>query len=150
MIKENLLFRISLEDRENKESIFINTQLNINQNLIRNNIIYAAYLYIRNSVICLLTIFVIAIWPSGFTQDADMHLKQPDNIVYSEDALQWFKDNTEENINFSEIIKKYNEICDDQTQKNIYDNKQNIIVTIEYKEDSFLVSDIKDDISQIN
>lgn len=150
LIKENLLFRISLEDRENKESIFINTQLNINQNLIRNNIIYAAYLYIRNSVICLLTIFVIAIWPSGFTQDADMHLKQPDNIVYSEDALQWFKDNTEENINFSEIIKKYNEICDDQTQKNIYDNKQNIIVTIEYKEDSFLVSDIKDDISQIN
>ena len=63
LIKENLLYPIPLEKRTAKKSIFQATQQNVNQNLIRNNMIYAAYISIRNSVICLLIIFGLAIYP---------------------------------------------------------------------------------------
>lgn len=65
LIKENIVFNISLEDRtnKNKTAFYEATQCNIYQNLIRNNIMYAAYLSIRNSVICLMILFYCSICP---------------------------------------------------------------------------------------
>lgn len=47
LIKENIVFNISLEDRtnKNKTAFYEATQSNIYQNLIRNNIMYAALWY---------------------------------------------------------------------------------------------------------
>ena len=57
LIKENIVFNISLEDRtnKNKTAFYEATQSNIYQNLIRNNIMYAA--------LCLMILFCSLIFP---------------------------------------------------------------------------------------
>lgn len=57
LIKENIVFNISLEDRtnKNKTAFYEATQSNIYQNLIRNNIMYAA--------LCLMILFCSSIFP---------------------------------------------------------------------------------------
>lgn len=57
LIKENIVFNISLEDRtnKNKTAFYEATQSNIYQNLIRNNIMYAA--------LCLIILFCSLIFP---------------------------------------------------------------------------------------
>lgn len=153
LIKENLLYSISLEKRTDKKSIYQSTQQNVNQNLIRNNIIYTAYLSIRNSVICLLIIFVLAIYPYQVSESDTVDNIQISNvteIVYGNDAVEWIVSNSQKKLDFDAIIEAYNNICTDGTQKNIYDRNQGIIVTIEYYNNSYLVSNIINDITEIN
>ena len=155
LIKENLLFSISLEDRTNKNKrvIFRATQQNINQNLIRNNIIYASYLSIRNSVICLLIIFILAIYPYKISQNANVTIPHTNNgveLIYGSRVVEWLGDNSQKDINFNQIIEAYDNVSYDGTQKNIYDKHQGIIVTIELLNNSYYISDIKNDITEIN
>lgn len=153
LIKENLLYSISLEKRKDKKSIYQSTQQNVNQNLIRNNIIYAAYLSIRNSVICLLLIFGLAIYPYQVSENNTIDNIQNSNgaeIIYGKDAVEWMMNNSQKNVDFEAIIEVYDNTCTDGTQKNIYDRKQGIVVTIEFYNNSYLVSDIINDITEIN
>lgn len=153
LIKENILYSISLEKRNDKKNIYISTQQNVNQNLIRNNIIYAAYLSIRNSVICLLIIFVLAIYPYQVSENNKIDIIQIGNgieIIYGNDAVEWLLNNSQEIPDFDTIIEVYNNVCDDGTQKNIYDRNQGIIVTVEPLNNSYLVSNIISDIMEIN
>lgn len=155
LIKENLLYPISLMDRtrQNKKNIFKATKQNINQNLIRNNIIYAAYLSIRNSVICLLIIFVFAIFPYQISENIDSHLTQAKNeanLAYSNEAIEWIIYNNQKNINFDKIIEVYTNKYNDGTPQNIYDKSQGIIVTIELQNDLYFLSDIKNNITEIS
>lgn len=152
LIKENILYSISLEKRTDKKSIFQSTQQNINQNLIRNNIIYAAYLSIRNSVICLLIIFGLAIYPYQVSENANTNKIQISNgieLVYGKGAIDWLLNNSQKNIDFDRIVEGYERACKDGTQKNIYDKKQGIIVTIKFQDNSYLISDIKNNITEI-
>lgn len=152
LIKENLLYQISLEKRTDKKRIFQSTQQNINQNLIRNNIIYAAYLSIRNSVICLLVIFGLAIYPYQVSKNTNTNNIQISNgveLVYGNGAVEWLFNNSQKKLDFDRIVEAYENICNDGTQKNIYDKKQGIIVTIEVQNNSYLISDIKNDITEI-
>lgn len=98
LIKENILYPISLENRTDKKSIFQSTQQNINQNLIRNNIIYAAYLSIRNSVICLLIIFVLAIYPYKVSENVNtnnIQISSGIELVYGKGAIDWLLNNSQ-------------------------------------------------------
>lgn len=152
LIKENLLFLIPLAKRSDKKSIFQSTQQNINQNLIRNNIIYASYLSIRNSVICLLIIFGLAIYPYQAMDNTNKNNTQVNDgieLVYGEDAVEWLFDNSQKNIDFDRIIESYGKICNDGKQKNIYDKKQGLIVTIKFQNNSYLILDIKNNITEI-
>ena len=58
--------------------------------------------------------------------------------------------NSQKKLDFDAIIEAYNNICTDGTQKNIYDRNQGIIVIIEYYNNSYLVSNIINDITEIN
>lgn len=154
LIKENLLYSISFEKRTDKKSIYQSTQQNINQNLIRNNIIYTAYLSIRNSVICLLIIFVLSIYPYQASNNSNsignIQANNGTEIIYGNDAVEWILNNPQKKPDFDKIIEAYNDLGEDGTQKNIYDRNQGIVVTVESLNDSYLFSNIINDITEIN
>lgn len=129
------------------------TRQNINQNLIRNNIIYAAYVSIRNSVICLLIIFGLAIYPYQTSMESCNNATLSDSekeIMYSGEAVDWLVNNTQKEIDFDKIIEFYQKNCNDGMQKNMYDEEQKVIITIEFQNDKYFVSDIKSNIVEIN
>ena len=147
LIKENILYPIPLEKRKEKTSIYQATQQNINQNLIRNNIIYAAYISIRNSVICLLVIFILAVLPYQSTNDiSSLNSSDYAEIMYENNAVNWLMNNSQKKIDWSEIIQYYNSSNANGTQKNIYDKKQGIAVTIGIQGETYIVSHIQGDI----
>ena len=147
LIKENILYPIPLEKRTEKTSIYQATQQNINQNLIRNNIIYAAYISIRNSVICLLVIFILAVLPYQSTNDiSSLNSSDYAEIMYENNAVNWLMNNSQKKIDWSEIIQYYNSSNANGIQKNIYDKKQGIVVTIGIQGETYIVSDIQGDI----
>lgn len=147
LIKENILYPIPLEKRKEKTSIYQATQQNINQNLIRNNIIYAAYISIRNSVICLLVIFILAVLPYQSTNDiSSLNSSDYAEIMYENNAVNWLMNNSQKKIDWSEIIQYYNSSNANGTQKNIYDKKQGIVVTIGIQGETYIVSHIQGDI----
>lgn len=152
LIKENILYAIPLENRANKKSIFLLTKQNINQNLIRNNIIYAAYISIRNSVVCLLFIFILAIYPYNASENSNINRIQINNgmeIAYGSDAVEWILNSSEIKPDFNRIIEAYEGICNDGTRKNIYDKNQGIIVTIEFQNNLYFISNIMNNITEI-
>lgn len=150
LIKENLLYPIPLLERtkQNKESIYINMQLNVNQNLIRNNIIYSAYRSIRNSVLCLVILFILAILPFQVQNEDSIAYERTEiyeNISFGIDAVNWLAENREKNISFDKIIKAYNE----GDAENIYDKENQIIVSIEKVDDVYVIDKIISDIEEI-
>lgn len=152
LIKENLLYSITLDDRtnKNKKGVYQKTQQNINQNLIRNNIIYAAYLSIRNSVICLLIIFGLAIYPYQDSESGRVNINIEKGIIYDSTVVDWIVENPEKDINFGNIVEIYKDICNDGTERNIYDKKQKIVFTVEILNTSYYISDIKTNINESN
>lgn len=154
LIKENLLYSIPLIERtkQDKKSIYIKTQLNINQNLIRNNIIYSAYRSIRNSVFCLVIIFVLAIFPFQISSNDGSAYEDVDkyeNICFGIDAVNWLTENKERNVSFDKIIDKYDKKNEENVIKNIYDKENEIIVTIKIKDDLYVIDNIISDIEEV-
>ena len=150
LIKENLLYQIPLEKRTDKKSIFQSTQKNINQNLIRNNIIYASYISIRNSVICLLIIFGLAVFPYQKVNNIEStKINTTTEVTYGNVAVEWMINNSQKAPDFDKIIESYKNICNDGRQMNIYDKNQGIIVTIEAKNNSYLIFAVIDNITEI-
>lgn len=150
LIKENLLYQIPLEKRTDRKSIFQSTQKNINQNLIRNNIIYASYISIRNSVICLLIIFGLAVFPYQKVNNIEStKINTTTEVTYGNAAVEWLINNSQKAPDFDKIIESYKNICNDGRQMNIYDKNQGIIVTIEAKNNSYFISAVIDNITEI-
>ena len=148
LIKENIVYPISLNDRtfDNKINVYKRTTQNCNQNLIRNNIIYAAYLSIRNSAICLLIIFILAIFPYQFSENIDSpahEIKNGANLAYSDNAIDWIIENNQKNIDFDKVIEIYASEYNNGTVQSIYDKKQGIVVTIELENNLYIISDIR-------
>lgn len=147
LIKENLLFTISLLDRtkQDKKCIFITTQQNVNQNLIRNNIIYSAYRSIRNSVLCLVIIFILAILPSQHSPNSDVEnedVMTNENVCFSMETINWLNENTNRKISFDKIIDMYASGSDENVTKNIYDKEEKIIVTTKKVDDLYVIDNI--------
>jgi hypothetical protein len=66
LIKHNTVYKMRICDfagneKTIKKAYALNTELNINKNIIRNNYVYTSYESILNSFICLVFIFLISI-----------------------------------------------------------------------------------------
>lgn len=154
LIKENLLYFISLSERtkQNKKCIYIKTRLNVNQNLIRNNIIFSAYKSIRNSVLCLVIIFVLAIIPFTVSNtDVAVYENQErySNLNFGIGAVQWLSENKDKDIFFDKIIDAYNKNSNDDETKSIYDNENNILFLVKRKEGVYIIDKIISNIEEI-
>lgn len=152
LIKENVVYPIPLIDRtnQNKESIYIKTQLNINQNLIRNNIVYSAYRSIRNSVFCLVIIFILAILPFQISRNENVVYEENykyENISFGIDAINWIFNNSQVDICWEKIIDKYDE--EPSAIGNIYDKENGIIIIIEMKEDMYVIEKIISNVKEV-
>jgi len=97
LIKKNSVDKIKPEDllseEELKESYALNTEKNINRNIIRNNYIYTSYECIINSLICLFIIFLLSILSINYYQlnhlsssanNSDMCINY--KIIYTENS----------------------------------------------------------------
>jgi len=154
LIKENIAYPLlaKIRTKQNKEEIYRITQLNVNQNLIRNNIIFSAYRSIRNSVICLVVLFVIAIFPSriGYeSQEAYRSVDDSEKVCLEIDAVNWMLENKQRKISFENIIKQYDKNNMGNIVKNIYDKDNGIIVTIRVEGDMYIVKNIISDIEEL-
>lgn len=153
LIKENLLYSVPLEDRtkKDKKAIYIRTQMNINQNLIRNNIIYSAYRSIRNSAFCLVVIFILAILPMPDNNWANTNTQvssvQNSDISFGIGAIKWVAEN--ENVSFNKITDLYDKEVQDGSTKNIYDKENQIIVSIRKVDDMYMIDSIISDIEEL-
>lgn len=84
LTKENIVHTVPITDRKNRRKIYCATEENNYQNMIRNNKIFTAYQALRNSVICLGIISIIAILPfSGNT-----HQLQPVVLLCTRQNIQ--------------------------------------------------------------
>lgn len=154
LIKENIVYPISLTDRtsQDKKSFYIKTQLNINQNLIRNNIIYSAYRSIRNSVFCLVIIFVLAILPFQMSRNDDIVYQKNyryENISFGMDVINWLSENSQVDISWEKIIDKYDEESAENGSVNIYDKENEIIIVIEMKDDMYVIENIISNVKEV-
>lgn len=153
LIKENLLYTIPLSDRtkQDKKCIYVKTQQNVNQNYIRNNIIYSAYRSILNSVLCLFIIFILAILPLQHFSNNDVEKKViiSEDICFSVEAINWLNENTDRQISFDKIVNMYSNGNDENATRNIYDKEENIIVTIKKVNDLYVIDNIIGDIEKI-
>lgn len=149
LIKENVLYSVSSLERseQDKNNIYIKTYLNNNQNLIRNNIIYSAYCSIRNSVICLVVIFIFAIIPFQITNN--ISLDNSKNISFGISAINWLSENDDRDICFEKIIDMFIEDKEDVV-KNVYDKENQIIVTIKKVDNYYVIDNIMSDIEEVD
>lgn len=108
LLKENILYFTSLEERTIKTSIYQAMKQNNNQNLIRNNLISVAYISIRNSIICLLVIFALAVLPYQSINAANL---VNDNcyteIMYKNNIINHLMNNFQKKFNWSKIFQNY-------------------------------------------
>ena len=150
LIKENILHSISLNDKNDKQAIYSAIQLNTNQNLIRNNIIYSSYCSIRNSAVCLVVIFVLSIFPTTFKDASDLQspLKETDCISFGMNATKWLAENT--SVSIDKIIDLCDKDMKNGTIKNIYDNKNHIMISIKKIDDIYIIDSIIDKIEEAN
>lgn len=154
LIKENLVYTVSLLERtrQDKKSIFVKTQLNVNQNLIRNNIIFSAYCSIRNSVFCLVIIFVLAILPIHELNNESVeyeNLKINENVSFGTDAVKWLMEDEDKNISFDKILDVFIRNSEGNESKNIYDKENQIMITIKKVDDLYVIDNIISDIEEI-
>lgn len=153
LIKENIVYPIPLTDRtgQDKKSFYIKTQLNINQNLIRNNIIYSAYRSIRNSVFCLVIIFVLAILPFQMSRNDIIYENnyRYENISFGMDAIDWLSENSQADISWEKIIDKCDEESAENRSVNIYDKENGIIIVIEMKDDMYVIENIISNLKEV-
>ena len=70
-------------------------------------------------------------------------------LVYGNEAVEWLISNSQKKLDFDRVIESYNNICNDGSQMNIYDKNQGIVVTIEVQNNSYLISNIIDRITEI-
>lgn len=154
LIKENVVYIVPVTERKNqdKEKLYIITQKNVNQNLVRNNIIFSAYRSIRNSVICLVVLFVIAVFPIQVLDNNEMSSKNIfsyENICFEEDAVKWIIDNAKEDINFEKIIEQYDKDVFNSAIQKIYDEKNGVLVILKKNDDFYIIENIISDIEEM-
>ena len=154
LIKKNIIFGLSLTDRFNKDKkvVFKNTQLNICQNLIRNNMIYSAYCAIRNSVICLVIIFIMAILPLQGTRNSNNaypNVNKYNDITFDTQAVEWIVDNNFPNVCWENIIDQITYEDNQYSTMTFYDENNEIIIIIEKKDDLYVVKNIHGNVKVI-
>lgn len=80
-------FKLDSDENKQKEEVDLLIGLNKARNLIRNNYIYTSYSCIRNSLICLLFVMIIAIIPIHIKTQNKATPQTHNNFYYSEKAM---------------------------------------------------------------
>ena len=90
LFDENVMSTVDLPDLSAND---VNTKVkydhctnrNINQNMIRNNILYSSYICIRNALICMMVLFVLASIPltTAKSKDDDIAVSSGSSISYA-------------------------------------------------------------------
>lgn len=131
---ENVMSDISLDslsknDEKSKCEYDKCIAKNINQNLIRNNMIYASYACIRNAIICIIIIFVLATVPIKFTSQNEKNtmVNYNQTFYYSIDAM--------ETIKSQEMLTTINDILVDDLnrQQELKEGQYRSIINQEHK-----------------
>ena len=65
LVGKNYLYKVNPEDKQHKDKkqLLYAIKMNNYQNMIRNNFIYSSYISIRNSLLILLVLFALSVWP---------------------------------------------------------------------------------------
>ncbi|AST58070.1 uncharacterized protein Thert_02131 [Thermoanaerobacterium thermosaccharolyticum] len=145
LVKENSVYKIWPEDllsgeEKLKEVYALNTEMNINKNIIRNNYIYTSYECIINSLICLSIIFLLSLLPINDHQlnhlaysanESDRYINY--KIIYTENSTiechKINKDTLEEMV--TDIISRSNDYIktvEDASEIKIADKKHKIYI----------------------
>ncbi len=90
LIAENAIFmpQLALEGEEEKKNLDKIIGLNRAQNTIRNNYVYTSYSCIRNSLVCLFIVMIMAILPIHMSAPNTAQSQIHNNFYYSEAAIQ--------------------------------------------------------------
>jgi hypothetical protein len=145
LVKENSVYKIwpkdlLLGEEKLKEIYALNTEMNINKNIIRNNYTYTSYECIINSLICLSIIFLLSLLPindhqlnhlSYSANDSDRYINY--KIIYTENSTiechKINKDTLEEMV--TDIISRSNDYIKtvkDASEIKIADKKNRIYI----------------------
>lgn len=70
-------------------------------------------------------------------------------LVYGNEAVEWLINNPQKKPDFARIVESYKNICNNGTQMNIYVKNQGMIVSIEVQNNSYFISNIIDNITEM-
>lgn len=134
LFKHNTIYRTSLDDRS-MAAYYRCIVENGKINLIRNNCLYASYLCIRNSVVCLILVFVLATCPCFFKERPI----KIENITYSENLREWVKENPDEKKSIEILINNSLDVFKKKQSATIYVKEEDTELVLELEGDECIV-----------
>lgn len=147
LIKENYVYPIPLdkEDEDKKKrTLFDRRELNIKQNIIRNNFIFGAYQCIRNSLFLLMILFVLTIIPVENKEQSNIQTVpyNNSNILFTDNAISWIKDNPNIVIDYNNIVSLHSKDLNKLGNANIILDKQRIVVNVILDNNKYIINNI--------
>lgn len=149
LVNENVAYRINLNSlsESNERSLIDNYKAciskNRKQNLVRNNIIYTSYECIRNSIICLLILFIMLSLPVKTKTANTFDYVKNNSFMYSESAFISFEDGNIQVYNIENAVCSYLEEHSDDIIENkfygIYDEESSTFIKFQIINDNISI-----------
>ncbi len=144
LVNENIAYKINIKnlsnDKELREDFECCISKNRNQNIVRNNNIYTSYECIRNSIICLLIIFIMLSLPISHEAKKVDNYVSNNSFMYAESAIEYFENHDNQVYNIEGLVNTYisNHSKDIIENKfyGIYDDESNIFIKFNIVNDS--------------
>ncbi len=144
LVNENIAYKINIKNLSNDKKLRKDYECciskNRNQNIVRNNNIYTSYECIRNSIVCLLIIFIMLSLPiSNETKNIDNYFSN-NSFMYTESAIEYFENNDIQVCNIEDLVNTYVSNHSKDIVKNkfygIYDDERNTFIKFKIVNDS--------------
>ncbi len=162
LIKHNDVYKVKPYDFTGDEEIqkrayALNTELNVNKNIIRNNYIYTSYECIRNSFICLVIVFLVSILPMNAFKDSNNSLdiaatiNKNDRLIFSEDCIKSIAvnevDDTKKKV--QDIVERSKNYINEQEygeKISISDEKQKMFIQLIKSKGGIIVTEVEEQV----
>ena len=144
LVNENIAYKINIKNLSNDKKLRKDYECciskNRNQNVVRNNNIYTSYECIRNSIVCLLIIFIMLSLPiSNETKNINNYFSN-NSFMYTESAIEYFENNDIQVCNIEDLVNTYVSNHSKDIVKNkfygIYDDERNTFIKFKIVNDS--------------
>lgn len=144
LVNENIAYKINIKNLSNDKKLRKDYECciskNRNQNIVRNNNIYTSYECIRNSIVCLLIIFIMLSLPiSNESKNIDNYFSN-NSFMYTESAIEYFENNDIQVCNIEDLVNTYVSNHSKDIVKNkfygIYDDERNTFIKFKIVNDS--------------
>lgn len=164
LIKHNEVYKMQPHDFTGDEEIqkkayALNTELNVNKNIIRNNYIYTSYECIRNSFICLVIIFIVSMLPiNAFNYNSNSldiaTINKTDRLIFSEDSIKSIAMNKVDATKgkVQDVVERSKNYINEQQygeEININDEKQKMFVRLIKSKGGIIVTEIEEKVFQL-